>query len=204
MATAMGPPVRALPPHIEAEDKEIVETVMRLATEKRFTVGEIGALLYVLQVDRDRWPPPTRYVPEDPDHLLKEFQKADAFGKANHWLIGKRYLTHIADRTDEGELLYKARMIAWAQSFVSRSTSRTFQDTVNNNATKDYPTHFDSFQPERARTEFVYWHNRPPIEPPEEKSDGKGSGGSGGAGFLIGAVVILLLALGLLLYFLLR
>ena len=94
-------------------------------------------------------------------------------------------------------------MIAWAQSFVSRSTSRTFKDTVDNNALKDYPTHMDSFQPERARTEFVRWYN-PPSPGLEVKSDGKGSGGSGGAGFLIGAVLILLLALGLLLYFLLR
>ena len=188
----------------DKEDKEIVQTVERLAFEKRFSIGEVGALLYVLQVDTKAWPQFTRYAKEDPDHLPKEFQKADAFGKASGWLIGKHYLTDVKDGTDEGELLFKARVIAWAQSFVSRSTSRNFQDTVDNNALKEYPSYMESFQPESARKYFLPFYNPPPIEPPEEKSDGRGSGGSGGMGFLIGAVIILLLALGLLTYFLLR
>jgi hypothetical protein len=59
----------------------------------------------------------------------------------------------------------------------------------------------DGFLPEKARKDFLQVYNPPPIEPSKEKSDGKGTGGMG---FLIGAVVIALLAFAILMYFLLR
>ena len=188
----------------DKEDREIADTVMRLSTEKSFSVGEVGALLYVLQVNTKAWPSLTRIVTEDPDYLPKEFEQADAFGQHHFWQINKHYFKDTKDDSDEGELLYKARLIAWAQSFVSRTTSQNFKETVDKNATKDYPAHVASFQPERGRKDFLQFNDPLPIELPEEKSDVKGLGGSGGMGFLIGAVLILLLALGLLTYFLLR
>jgi hypothetical protein len=189
---------RALPPR-EKEDKEIVATVMRLHAEKGFTLGEIGALFYVLKVDTKLWPQETRPFPDDPDGLPNELAKADAYGKEKNWLIGKLYAKDIDDRSPEGNLLFFARTIAWAQNFVSGVTNRTLEGSVNRNPTKQYPTYMAAFQPEKARKDFLQVYNPPPIEPSEEKSRG-----SGGVGFLIGAVVIALLAVGILMYFLLR
>jgi hypothetical protein len=183
----------------DEEDKEIVATVMRLQADKGFILGEIGALLYVLKVDTKLWPPETRPFKDDPDFLQKELAKADAYGKEKNWLIGKFYTKDIDDRSPEGNLLFFARTIAWAQNFLSGVTNRTLQGYVTQNPTGQYPTYMQSFLPEKARKDFLQIYNPPPIEPSEEKS-----GGSGGVGFLIGAVVIALLAVGILMYFLLR
>ncbi len=189
---------RALPSR-EKEDREIVDTVMRLQADKGFSLGEIGALLYVLKVDTKLWPPETRPFPDDPDGLPNELAKADAYGKEKNWLIGKFHAKDIDDHSPEGNLLFFARTIAWAQNFLSGVTDRTLQGSVDHNATKQYLSYMASFQPEKARKDFLQIYNPPPIEPSEEKSRG-----SGGMGFLIGAVVIALLAFAILMYFLLR
>jgi hypothetical protein len=189
---------RALPPR-EKEDREIVDTVMRLQADKGFSLLEIGALLYVLKVDTKLWPPETSPFKDDPDFLPKELANADEYGKKKNWLIGKLHTKDIDDQSLEGNLLSFARAIAWAQNFVSGVTDRTIQGSVNRNPTKQYPTYYASFQPEKARKDFLQVYNPPPIEPSKEKS-----AGSGGMGFLIGAVVIALLAVGILMYFLLR
>jgi hypothetical protein len=186
-------------PQREKEDKEIVATVMRLRAEKNFSLLEIGALFYVLKVDRKLWPPETSPFQDDPDFLTKELANADEYGTKKNWLIGKLYTKDIDDQSEEGNLLSFARAIAWAQNFVSGVTDRTIQGYVYHNATGQYPTYFASFQPEKARKDFLQVYNPPPIEPSKEKS-----GGSGGVGFLIGAVVIALLAFAILMYFLLR
>lgn len=186
-------------PQREKEDKEIVATVMRLQSEKGFILGEIGALFYVLKVDTKLWPPETRLDPDDPDFLPKELAKADEYGTKKNWLIGKHYTKDIDAYSTEGNLLFFARMIAWAQNFLSGVTDRTLQGYVTQNPTGQYPTYMASFLPEKARKDFLQVYNPPPIEPSKEKS-----GGSGGVGFLIGAVVIALLAFAILMYFLLR
>jgi hypothetical protein len=183
----------------DKEDKEIVATVMRLQEVKGFVIGEMGALFYVLKVDTKLWPPETRPFTDDPDFLPTELANADAYGTKKNWLIGKFHTKEIDDHSPEGNLLFFARTIAWAQNFVSGVTDRTLQGSVNHNATKQYLSYMASFKPEKARKDFLQIYNPPPIEPSEEKS-----GGSGGMGFLIGAVVIALLAVGILMYFLLR
>ena len=198
MAMVSGPPIRVLPPHptVEAEDKEIVETVVRLDLEKEFNAAEFGALLHVLQVNARFWPS---------DINPKDFLEAEEFGKKHHWHWSTEDRKKLMEDKTEDLLLMRAQAIPWAQTFVLNYTSKNLEGYMKDNGNGRYPTYMQSFssQLDHTRSEFVKFHNPtdlPPFEPIQEKN----GGGLGGSGFLIGAVLILLLALGLLLYFLLR
>ena len=179
----------------EKEDKEIAETVARLDKEKEFNMEEYGALLHVLQVNARFWP--REIKPE-------EFIQAEQFGNAHNWFWSAQKRKEIMDEKKEDILLMRAQAIPWAQRFVLRYTSKNLEGYMRDNGNGLYPTYMQSFssktQLAHERFLFVETHNPKPFEPPEEKSNER----SGGMGFLIGAVLIALLALGLLTYFLLR
>jgi hypothetical protein len=193
---------RALPPR-ENEDREIVDVVMRLRDAKDFNVTETCALFHVLQVDPKFWPDMFAKT------FIDAFQQAEEYGNRHKWEWSDEERKKIADGgLQENFLLKRADSIAWAQAFVVRQTPHNLAGYRKDNNGK-YP----KFQPwfanfiVKMREGFIENNKPEPIRPSEEKSDGKGSGGSGGTGgvgFLIGAVVIALLAFAILMYFLLR
>lgn len=179
----------------EKEDMEIAKTVARLDLDKEFTIEEYGALLHVLQVNARFWP--MNIKPE-------EFIQAERFGEAHNWFWSTKKRKEIMDEKKDDLLLARAQAIPWAQSFALRRTSKNLEGYMRDNGNGLYPTYMQSFssktQLAHERLLFVETYNPKPFEPPEEKSNER----SGGMGFLIGAVIILLLALGILTYFLLR
>lgn len=176
----------------DKEDKEIAETVQRLNPEKDFNMAEYGALLHVLQVNARFWP--MNIKPED-------FEKAEQFGKAHHWTWSAEDRKKIIEDKNEDLVLMRAQAIPWAQRFVLRYTSKNLEGYMTDNGNGRYPTYMESFGIlDDERFMFLTTYNPKPFEPPEEKSNER----SGGMGFLIGAVIIVLLAAGILTYFLLR
>jgi hypothetical protein len=190
---------RALPPR-ETEDREIVDIVLRLFLEKELNVVESCALLHVLQVDPEFWPDSFAKTFQD------AFQQAEEYGNEHKWQWSDEERKNVAGGgLQDMFLLKRADSIAWAQRFVLGYTSKNLEGYLEDTHGR-YPAFMDSFHlnVKDNRKTFIDVHNPKPFEPPDEKSDGKGSGGSGGMGFLIGAVVIALLAFAILMYFLLR
>ncbi len=189
---------RALPSR-EKEDREIVDTVIRLFTEKQLTIIESCALFHVLEVDPKFWP--DWYAKEFPE----AFKQAEEYGKKHNWQWSDEERTKIAADYKGSVLLRRAEAIPWAQAFIVRETPHNLAGYR-----KDNNGRYPKFQPwfelyiDKMRAGFIENNKPEPIRPSEEKSDGKGSGGTGNMGFLIGAVVIALLAVGILMYFLLR
>jgi hypothetical protein len=186
---------------IDQEDREIVQTVQRLEKEKNLNIAESAALLYVLQVYPQFWPqsPHTGW----PADLINSTAAAERYGEAHNWFWTADQRKKIAEEKKDALLLQRADAIAWAQRFVLRHASKNLAEHMKDIGNGVYPTFMDSFHLnlKKIRSDFLRWHNAAPFEPPEEKSDEKGSGGTG---FLIGAVLIVLLAVGILMYFLLR
>ncbi len=183
-------------PQREKEDEEIVATVDRLGEELDFNLAEGGALLYVLQVDPSLWP--TTW----PKSLPEASRKAEEYGKAHNWHWTSEERKKIMEDKQDDLALHRADAIAWAQRFVLGYTSKNLAGYLKDTHGR-YPGFMDSFHLnlKHNRKNFIDIYNPKPFEPPDEKSDGKGSGG---VGFLIGAVVIALLAFAILMYFLLR
>ena len=188
-ADISGPPPEIGNERVQ-EDMEIVDTMERLDIELEFNSEEYGALLYVLQVNARFWP--YQFGP-------KEFREAEKFGTDNNWLWTSQERKEISE-TQDGILLARAQAIPWAQQFTLGWINKTLEEYMQDNKNGKYPTIVESFSPEHTRSAFLMRHNPKLVKPPEETSKQQ----SGGMGFLIGAVLILLLALGLLTYFLLR
>ena len=202
MAMVSGPPEKVLPPDLEAEDKKIVDTVMRLYMEKQLSVIESCALFHVLQVDPRFWP--HWYASTFPE----AFEQAEEYGKKHKWQWSDDERTKIAEDHKESILLQRADAIAWAQAFVVRETPHNLSGyrRENNGRYPKFQSWFaDPKHIAKSRKGFVENNKPAPIRPSELDGEGSGgSGGSGGVGFLIGAVVIALLAFAILMYFLLR
>jgi hypothetical protein len=186
-------------PSREKEDREIVDTVIRLYTEKQLTIIESCALFHVLKVDPKFWP--DWYAPTFPGGVCT----GGGVCKKHNWQWSDEERTKIAEDLKESILLRRADAIAWAQAFIVRETPHNLAGyrKDNNGRYPKFQSWFANFIVQ-IRAGFIEDNKPEPIRPSEEKSDGKGSGGTGGMGFLIGAVVIALLAVGILMYFLLR
>lgn len=188
-ADISGPPPEIGNERVQ-EDMEIIDTMERLDNELEFDSEEYGALLYVLQVNARFWPFNLKPV---------EFIQAEQFGTDNYWLWTSQERKEISE-TQDGILLARAQAIPWAQQFTLGWINKNLEEYMQDNNNGKYPTIVETFSPKHARSAFLVRYNPKLVKPPEETSKQQ----SGGMGFLIGAVLILLLALGLLTYFLLR